>query len=62
MQICNTGIEIHNNKSKIFDNTISKSFENGILIKGEDNKTRTMPLIWKNKIEQSNLDGILVYG
>jgi hypothetical protein len=30
---------------------ITKSFENGILIIGEDNKTRTMPLIWKNKIE-----------
>ena len=33
-----------------------------MLVIGEDNRTRTMPLIWRNKIDSSGLDGIFVYG
>jgi len=29
---------------------------------GLDNRTRSMPLIWRNKIEQSAFDGIIVFG
>ena len=29
---------------------------------GDDNKTRCMPLIWRNRVEQCSYDGILVYG
>jgi hypothetical protein len=31
-------------------------------IVGDDNKTRCMPLIWRNRIEQCAFDGIIVYG
>lgn len=31
-------------------------------IVGDNNKTRSMPLIWRNKIEQCAFDGIVVYG
>ena len=31
-------------------------------IVGTDNRTRSMPLIWRNKIEQCAFDGVLVYG
>ena len=51
IQICGVGIEIQNNKSKLFDNQIQKSHEYGIQIVGDDNRTRSMPLIWRNKIE-----------
>lgn len=51
VQICNMGIEIQNNKSKIFDNQISKSYEYGMQILGDDNRTRCMPLIWRNRVE-----------
>ena len=62
MQICGIGIEIQNNKSKLFDNQISKSHEYGIQVRGDDNKTRSMPLIWRNRIEQCAYDGIIVFG
>lgn len=62
IQICGVGIEIQNNKSKIYDNQISKSHEYGIQCVGDDNKTRSMPLIWRNRIEQCAYDGIIVYG
>ena len=29
---------------------------------GDDNKTRCMPLIWRNRVEQCAFDGIVVYG
>jgi molybdenum cofactor biosynthesis enzyme len=51
IQICGVGIEIQDNKSKIFDNQITKSHEYGIQIVGTDNRTRSMPLVWRNKIE-----------
>jgi len=31
-------------------------------IVGDDNKTRCMPLIWRNRIEQCAFDGIIVFG
>lgn len=31
-------------------------------IVGDNNKTRSMPLIWRNKIEQCAFDGIIVFG
>lgn len=62
VQICGIGIEIQNNQSKLFDNQISKSHEYGIQLVGDDNKTRCMPLVWRNRIEQCAFDGIIVYG
>lgn len=46
----------------MFDNQIAKSHEYGIQVVGDDNKTRSMPLIWRNKIEQCAFDGIIVFG
>lgn len=62
IQICGIGIEIQNNKSKIFDNSVSKSHEYGVQLFGDDNQTRCMPLVWRNRIEQCAYDGIIVFG
>lgn len=62
IQICGIGIEVQNNKSKIFDNSISKSHEYGVQLFGDDNQTRCMPLVWRNRIEQCAYDGIIVFG
>jgi hypothetical protein len=61
-QICTVGIEIQDNKSKVFDNSVTKSNEYGIQIVGTDNRTRCMPLIWRNRVEQCALDGVIVFG
>lgn len=62
LTINDTGIEILNNKSKVIDNNIEKSFENGIKIVGNDNHTRSMPSIWKNKIFSCGYNGIMCQG
>lgn len=62
IQICGIGIEVQNNKSKIFDNSISKSHEYGMQLYGDDNTTRCMPLVWRNRVEQCAYDGIIVFG
>jgi len=43
LSINDVGIEIQNNKSKIFENIIEKSHENGIKVIGDDKNTRSMP-------------------
>ena len=39
-----------------------KSHEYGIQIVGTNNRTRSMPLVWRNKIEQCAFDGIIIFG
>jgi hypothetical protein len=43
MIINDNGIEVLNNKSKVIDNSIEKSHENGIRIIGYDKNTRSTP-------------------
>lgn len=62
MAINDTGIEILNNKSKIIENIIEKSHENGIKIVGDDKNTRSMPSIWKNRIFSCGFNGIICMG
>lgn len=62
IQICQIGVEIKNNKSKLFDNQITKSHTYGLKIIGDNNKTLARPLIWRNKIEQCAHDGIIIDG
>lgn len=50
MQINDVGIEILNNKSKVIENIVEKSHELGMRIVGDDNNTRSMPSIWKNRV------------
>lgn len=50
MSINDIGIEILNNKSKVIENIVEKSHELGMKIVGDDNHTRSMPSIWKNRI------------
>ena len=56
------GIEILNNKSKVLDNSIEKSHEDGIKIVGIDKNTRSTPFIWKNRIFSCGNNGILCLG
>lgn len=62
MSINDVGIEIANNRSKIFENFIEKSHENGIKVLGDDKNTRSMPTIWKNKIYSCGCNGIVCMG
>lgn len=62
MTINDIGIEILNNKSKLIENVIEKSHENGIKVVGDDNNTRSMPSIWKNRIFSCGHHGILCMG
>lgn len=59
MNINDTGIEVLNNKSKIIENIIEKSFENGIKVVGNDKHTRSMPIIWKNRVFSCGYNGIM---
>eukprot|EP00347_Sterkiella_histriomuscorum_P014217 403361723 len=62
MSINDVGIEILNNKSKVIENIIEKSHELGMKIVGDDNNTRCMPNIWKNRIFSCGQHGILCQG
>lgn len=62
MSINDCGIEITNNRSKIFENYVEKSHENGIKIVGDSKSTRSMPSIWKNKISSCGCNGIICLG
>jgi hypothetical protein len=62
MSINDVGIEILNNKSKIIENIIEKSHENGIKILGDDKNTRSMPSIWKNRVFSCGYNGIICLG
>ena len=62
MSINDVGIEVTNNRSKIFENFIEKSHENGIIVLGNDKNTRCMPNIWKNKIYSCGCNGIVCLG
>lgn len=62
MTINDNGVEILNNKSKVIDNTVEKSHENGIRIIGYDKNTRSTPQIWKNTIFSCGQQGILCLG
>lgn len=62
MSINDIGIEVLNNKSKIVENVIEKSHENGIKVVGDDKNTRSMPSIWKNRIFSCGYNGILCMG
>jgi len=56
------GVEIYNNKSRIIDNTIQKSFKDGIKVIGNNKSTNSAPLIWRNYIRQCGYNGILGMG
>jgi len=56
------GIEILNNKSRVIDNSIEKSHEDGIKIVGYDKNTRSTPYIWKNRIFSCGYNGVLCLG
>lgn len=62
MSINDLGIEILNNKSKLIENIIEKSHENGIKVVGDDRNTRCVPTIWKNRIFSCGYNGILCSG
>jgi parallel beta-helix repeat protein len=62
MNINDVGIEILNNKSKVIENIIEKSHENGIKIVGNGKDTRSRPDIWKNRIFSCGYNGILCMG
>ena len=42
-----------NNKSRLIDNTISKSIMDGVKVVGDDRTTNSAPKIWRNYIRQS---------
>jgi len=50
MTLNEVGVEIFNNKSRIIDNTIQKSFKDGIKVIGNNRSTNSAPLIWRNFI------------
>lgn len=56
------GIQVMNNKSRVLDNQIEKSHEDGIKIIGYDKNTRSTPYIWKNRIFSCGYNGILCLG
>jgi hypothetical protein len=56
------GIELYNNKSKVYDNRIEKSHENGIKVVGDNGNTSCTPKIWENKIFSCGFNGILCMG
>lgn len=62
MHMCDIGVEILNNKSKVIENVVEKSHELGIKIVGDDNNTRCMPSIWKNRVFSCGQHGILCMG
>jgi len=62
ININDVGIEIVNNASKIVDNTIEQSHENGIHIKGDNPDIRSKPLIYKNRIISCGFNGIICTG
>lgn len=62
MSINDCGIELLNNKSRLIENLIEKSHENGIKVLCDANTSRCAPLIWKNRIMQSGLNGIFCMG
>ena len=62
MTLNEVGVEIFNNKSRIIDNTIQKSFKDGIKVIGNNRSTNSAPLIWRNFIRQSGLNGIIGMG
>ncbi len=62
MTLNEVGIEILNNKSRIIDNTIQKSHQDGIKVIGNNRTTNSAPLIWRNYIKQSGHNGIISLG
>lgn len=62
LNINDVGIEVVNNASKLVDNTIEKSHENGIQIKGDNPDTRSKPLLYKNRIISCGFNGIICTG
>jgi hypothetical protein len=62
ININDIGIEIVNNASKVVDNQIEKSHENGIQIIGDNPDTRSKPLLYKNKILSCGFNGIICTG
>lgn len=56
------GIEILNNKSRIIDNRIDKSHQNGIKVTGNDKSTRCTPIVWRNHVKSSGYNGIVCMG
>lgn len=62
MSINDEGIELHNNKSQLFENLIEKSHQNGILCTSEGDQAGCLPNIWKNRITQSGINGIYCTG
>ena len=59
LSINDTGIEIQNNKSRIIENFIEKSHENGIKVLSDNPDSRSKPQIYKNKIFSCGFNGIL---
>ena len=55
-------IEILNNKSRIIDNIIEKSHENGIKIIGNEKSTKVSTTVWRNSIKNCGHNGILIIG
>lgn len=62
ININDVGIEVVNNASKLVDNSIEKSHENGIKIVGHNPDTRSKPLIYRNKILSCGFNGIICTG
>ena len=62
MQINDLGIQLINNKSIVFENTIQKCHEDGIRVTNTHDKHPCCPLIMKNYIESSTHNGIVCEG
>ena len=62
MQINVLAIEILNNRSIIFENTIQKCHDDGIKVIGNSDTHTAAPIIQKNYIEASTHNGIVVEG
>ena len=62
MQINGVGIEILNNKSIVFENTIQKCHDDGIAVRGTSESHLAQPTIQKNYIEASTHNGIVCEG
>lgn len=62
MQISHMAVEIINNKSIVFENTIQKCHEDGIRVTCNSEQMSACPLIQKNYIEASTQNGIVCRG
>jgi len=62
MSLNQQGIRIMNNKSRVIDNIVDKSHEDGIVVIGDDKSTKCTPFLWRNKIRACGANGIFVSG